>query len=121
MMGPLTGADARAYRQPPTAARVVPSAARKRMKVNRRGRGTDPYFLSCSMTAFAWVASGDVGSAAITFSIILIVPSLSPLFSATSASLKTGFLLDETAATAFSYHVAASSVLPLANFTSPRL
>jgi hypothetical protein len=40
MIGPLTGEEARAYRQPPTAARVVPSAARKRMTVNRTGRDT---------------------------------------------------------------------------------
>jgi hypothetical protein len=43
MIGPLTGADARAYRHPPTAARAVPSAARKMMKVNRRGRDTTTY------------------------------------------------------------------------------
>src|SRR6185295_12713974 len=40
MIGPLTGADARAKRHPPTAASVVPSAARKMMKVKRRGRDT---------------------------------------------------------------------------------
>src|SRR5258708_18052756 len=39
-IGPLTGADARAYRQPPTAARTVPTAAKKTMKVKRRGRDT---------------------------------------------------------------------------------
>src|SRR4051812_37044032 len=44
-IGPLTGADARAYRQPPTAARTVPSAAKKRMKVNRSGRDTALLFL----------------------------------------------------------------------------
>jgi hypothetical protein len=38
MIGPLTGADARAKRHPPTAASVVHSAARKMMKVKRRGR-----------------------------------------------------------------------------------
>jgi hypothetical protein len=40
MIGPLTGAYARAKRHPPTAASVVPSAARKMMKVKRRGRDT---------------------------------------------------------------------------------
>src|SRR5215470_7419160 len=39
-IGPLSGAEARAYRHPPTAARAVPSAARKMMKVKRRGRDT---------------------------------------------------------------------------------
>jgi hypothetical protein len=43
-IGPLSGADARAYRQPPTAARAVPSAARKMMKVKRRGRDTEPRY-----------------------------------------------------------------------------
>src|SRR6266850_5566349 len=45
-----------------------------------------PYFLSCSITALACAASGDVGSAAITFSSALMVASLSPLFNCTSAS-----------------------------------
>ncbi len=124
MIGPLTGADARAYRQPPTAASAVPTAARARMKVKRRGRATQRptgasatarceggcrcgcrcarvdapapstqhlshvYFLSCSMTALACAASGDVGSASMTFSNIFVAPSLSPLLSATSAELE---------------------------------
>src|SRR5262245_52696074 len=112
-IGPLSGADARAYRHPPTAARAVPRAARKRMKVKRRGRDTDMpddglrlaamahgdhleamshhhHFFSCSMTAFACAASCDVGSAVMTFSSALIVASLSPLFNCTSASLNSG-------------------------------
>src|SRR5436309_1956171 len=40
MMGPLAGADARAYRHPPAAARTVPTAARIRMNVKRKGRDT---------------------------------------------------------------------------------
>src|SRR3954462_1478481 len=40
MMGPLTGAEARAYRQPPTAARAVPSATSPRMTLYRRGCAT---------------------------------------------------------------------------------
>src|SRR5260370_23368484 len=40
MIGPLTGADARAYRHPPTAAAAAPSATRIRMKVYRKGRDT---------------------------------------------------------------------------------
>jgi hypothetical protein len=42
-IGPLTGADARAYRHPPAAARTVPTAASTRMNVNRKGRDTDVY------------------------------------------------------------------------------
>src|SRR5882672_2236026 len=38
MMGPLTGAEARAYRQPPTAASAVPAAASTRINVYRKGR-----------------------------------------------------------------------------------
>jgi hypothetical protein len=33
MIGPLTGADARAYRHPPTAASAVPTAVNARMMV----------------------------------------------------------------------------------------
>src|SRR3984893_15987246 len=40
MIGPLTGADARAYRHPPTAAAAAPSATRMRMKGSRKGRDT---------------------------------------------------------------------------------
>ena len=84
------------------------------MKVKRKGRDTEQdawcwvaqvlgastltlstvYFFSCSMTCLACAASGDVGSTAMTFSIILIVPSLSPLFSDTSASLNSGLPQD---------------------------
>jgi hypothetical protein len=38
MIGPLTGADARANRHPPTAASAMARAARKTIKVKRRGR-----------------------------------------------------------------------------------
>src|SRR5712692_3372579 len=37
-IGPLTGAEARAYRQPPNAARPVPRPASPRMNVKRKGR-----------------------------------------------------------------------------------
>src|ERR1700737_2311651 len=40
VIGPLTGADARAYRHPPTAAAAAPRATRIRMKVYRKGRDT---------------------------------------------------------------------------------
>src|ERR1051326_1193903 len=40
MIGPLTGADARAYRPPPTAASTVPRAAKKMMTVKQTGRDT---------------------------------------------------------------------------------
>src|SRR3954469_1164406 len=79
------------------------------------------YFFSCSMTVLACAASCDEGSALITFSSILIVASLSPLFSCTSASLNIGLPHDGSRSAAFWYHVAASSVCPFENFTSPRL
>src|SRR5829696_5135047 len=81
----------------------------------------DAYFLSSAMTPFACAASGDVGSTAMTFSSILIVPSLSPLFSETSASLNTGLPQAGSLSAAFWYHVAASSDWPFENLTSPRL
>jgi len=71
------------------------------MKVKRRGRGHVPLLLSCSMTAFACVASADVDSEAMTFSIILMVVSLSPLFSATRPSLKMGLPHDGSVSAAF--------------------
>src|SRR5437763_139254 len=73
------------------------------------------------MSAFACVASAEFGSAAMTFSIALTVPSLSPLLSATSPSLKSGFPHAGSASDAFWYHFAASSVSPFANFPSPGL
>src|SRR5438034_185122 len=53
------------------------------------------------MTCFACVASGDIGSAAITFSIALIVASLSPFFRSTRASFNSGLLLVGSSAPAF--------------------
>src|SRR6266571_8844980 len=41
MFGPLTGADARAKRQPPTADSPVASAASTTMNVKRKGRATE--------------------------------------------------------------------------------
>jgi hypothetical protein len=64
MMGPLMGADARAYRHPLTAARAVLSAANRRIKVYRKGR--DNYFFNESRDVFASAASGEAGSTAIT-------------------------------------------------------
>jgi hypothetical protein len=64
MIGPLIGADARAYRQPLTAARAVLSPARRRMKVYRKGR--DNYFFNDSRDVFASAASADDGSMAST-------------------------------------------------------
>src|SRR5262252_6338891 len=87
MIGPGTGADARAYRQPPTAASVVPRATSTRMNVYRRGRAKDLETLnavdyrSCSITDLAWAASADAGSTARTRSIIAAALARSPLFS----------------------------------------
>src|SRR5436190_14146010 len=98
------------------------------MIVKRTGRDTKGitalmrgYFFSCSMTAFACAASCYVGSTAITFSSILIVASLSPLFSDTRAGLKIGLPHDGCMYAAFWNAFAASLAWHLANLTSPRL
>ncbi len=63
MMGPLTGADARAYRQPLTAARQMLSATRTRMKGYRKGRAN---YFNDSSDDLASAASGETGSTAMT-------------------------------------------------------
>src|SRR5437867_5014958 len=102
MMGPLTGADARAYRHPPAAARPVQRAARKRIKAKRTVRfgrrdDTGGYFASCSSAALACVASGEVGSTATTCVQLLTAVSVSPLFMAIVPSLNSGFPHDKSA------------------------
>ena len=59
------------------------------------------------MTACACAASCDDGSAAITFSNAVMVAALSPLFSSTSASLKSGLPHVGSAVLALVYHSAA--------------
>jgi hypothetical protein len=49
MIGPFRGAEARANRQPPTAANTVASAARPRMNVKRIGR---------DMVITSWLMAG---------------------------------------------------------------
>src|SRR4051794_22766647 len=62
MIGPLTGADARAKRHPPTAASVVLSAARKMMKVKRRGRDTLGSAFGVRRSRSGFYGSGFYGS-----------------------------------------------------------
>ena len=84
-IGPVTGAEARAYLQPITAARQAPRATRIRIRVWRKGR--DNYFFSDSSEALASAASGEAGSTAITRVMRVAAPLLSPDFIAKSPSL----------------------------------
>src|SRR5512139_2111003 len=106
-IGPLTGADALANRQPPNAARQPDSVTTIRMKVCRAER--DNYFFNDSRMVFAAAASGAVGSTSTALARRRAAPALSPFFMAASPSFSNGFAQNGSVSDAFANHVAAAS------------